>query len=306
MALDALGERPTAPLEFLERWRDDDAVYTWIDKLDWTNPWRESNWVEWIGYWLLAAAGVTAADVPLSPASWPDGFGGLVTWLKDHQDPSTGMWGAPALPEPQRRLHLVAAAYHHYVFYYATGSPVPSIDAIVDLTLDLQQPDGLFLPGMTGGGPCEDLDALDILANMHRLADYRRRDIEAALARALAALLRNQRPDGAFRNRHDPAVDRGRAAWLHAAVGPATLGVRARLGALKRALRSDCRGEQLGYAGCQTLPFHRAGGDMFSQWFRPLALAVSASVLGPDRSPIWWPFVFRRQITQGWWPARST
>jgi hypothetical protein len=303
MSLDALGERPAFALEFLDRWRDDAAVNEWIDKLDWTNPWRESNWVEWIGYWLLRDAGITAAHVPLPLARWPRGFAGLVAWLKDHQDPATGMWGAPPRTEPQRTLHLVAGAYHHYVFFYATGTPVPYQEAIVDRTLGLQQADGLFLPGTVGGGPCEDLDAVDILANMHRLSDYRRADIEDALQRAIVALGRNLRPDGAFVHGYDAAAIRGSAEWLRQAISPKPSRLRSRAGALRRAVFASQRGGRMGYAGSQALPFHRSGGDMFSQWFRPLAVALAATVLGPDRSPVWWEFGFRDRVTQGWWPG---
>jgi hypothetical protein len=42
---------------------------------------------------------------------------------------------------------------------------------------------------------------------------------------------------------------------------------------------------------------------MFSQWFRPLGIALAASVLGEDEAPVWWDFGFRDRITQGWWPG---
>lgn len=306
MALDALGQRPGRYLEFLDQWREDDRVYSWIDKLDWTKPWRESNWVEWIGYWLLADAGLTAADVPLRQRDWPEGFGGLMAWLEDHQDPSTGMWGDPPFTGDARTLHLMAASYHHYVFYYATGRPIQAIEAIVDQTLTLQQRDGLFGPGRVGGGPCEDLDAIDILANMHRIADYRRPDIEMALRRALGALLANQRPNGAFVYAFDDEALQPLARLLKMVFRPwYPPGPRTRLRTIRQYVQTGRSGAQAYYAGCPDLPFRTRGGDMFSQWFRPLAIAIAASVVGPDRSPIWWNFGFRRQITQGWWPGSN-
>ena len=302
MALDALRDEDATRFDFIDDgWRDDDALYAWLDQLDWTQPWRESNWVEWIGYSLLADAGVSVADVPLARTAWPAGFAGLMAWLVDHQDRATGMWGAPALPEPFRTLHQMAAAYHHYVFYYGTGTTIPLMDVIVDRTLALQQPDGLFLPAVRGGGPCEDLDAIDILANMHRLADYRRADIEQALRRALTALLRNQRQDGGFVNRSPLRTRRellGEAFTLN--VKP---GLRRRLGAIKRTIHQDGQGDRTAYAGCQSMPFYWGGGDMFSQWFRPLSVALAASVLGEDEAPVWWDFGFRDRITQSWWPG---
>ncbi len=300
MALDALGQRPHRRLELLDAWRDDTALYDWIDQLDWINPWRESNWVEWIGYWLLVESDITADHVPVREEQFPAGFAGLLQWLEDHQDPTTGFWGNPPYKAVQRTLQQMAAAYHHYVFYYAAGRSLRFKDRIVDHTLALQQPDGLFVPGRAGGGPCEDLDAIDILANMYRLADYRREEIERALKRALAALLRNQRADGAFVYASNGASLNSLPSLLWTLFRPwHHPGPRSRL----RALRQYVSGARQCYAGCPHLRFKTNGGDMFSQWFRPLAIAIAASVLGEDRSPVWWRFGFRRQITQGWWPG---
>jgi len=124
MAPDALGQQPRQRLEFLDAWHNDSRLYNWIDQRDWTNPWRESNWVEWIGYWLLADAQITADDVPLPGKRFPQGFAGLMQWLEDNQDPTTGFWGDPPYQGSLRILHQMAAAYHHYVFYFATGHPI--------------------------------------------------------------------------------------------------------------------------------------------------------------------------------------
>ncbi|NQE54075.1 hypothetical protein C5S29_10830 [ANME-1 cluster archaeon GoMg3.2] len=71
------------------------------------------------------------------------------------------------------------------------------MEKIVDTTLLLQQPDGLFSP-VGGGDGCEDLDAVDTLVNMHKCVDYRREDIKNALERVLAATINLQGEDGAF------------------------------------------------------------------------------------------------------------
>jgi len=299
MALDALGARADIPLHFLHPWQDDERLYQWIDRLDWTNPWRESNWVEWIGYWLLAHYDVGRDRLPLTEEQFPPGFRGLMRWLRDHQDSQTGFWGNPPLSGSTRLLHQMAGAYHHYVFFYATGQPIGSLEHIVDNTLALQQQDGLFTPSRPGGAPCEDLDAVDILANMHRLTDYRRTDMESALQRALDALLENQRRDGAFLFRsgvtYGAHLRDGLRAVLRLSRPPA---VRGRL----RVMRSLFRSPIQHYGGCLSMPFSLHRGDMFSQWFRPLAIALAAVALGRERSPVWWDFGFRRQITQGWWP----
>ena len=196
----------------------------------------------------------------------------------------------------------MAAAYHHYVFYYATGQSLRFKVRIVDHTLALQQPDGLFAPGRAGGGPCEDLDAVDILANMHRLSDYRRGEIEQALAKASAALLSSQRSDGGFVYSFDGNALNLLPSLLWTLFRPwYPPGPRTRL----KVLCQYMSGSRQSYARCPSLPFRTKGGDMFSQWFRPLAIAIAASVLGEDRSPVWWRFGFRRQITQGWWPGAN-
>ena len=299
MALDALGKKPNRPLEFLDVWRDDTRVYDWIDKLNWTKPWRESNRVEWVGYWLLAESKITVDDVPLRKENFPPGFGGLMQWLDDHQDPTTGFWGNPSFGGLIRTLHQMAAAYHHYVFYYAIGQSVRFSERIIDHTLALQQPDDLFNPVQMGGGPCEDLDAIDILANMYHQTDYRHKDIESALKRALLALVKNQRSDGAFIHAFDGNFLSLLPSFLGSVVRPDGPSRRSRL----RALRYSVSGSRRHYAGCSKMPFRTKQGDMFSQWFRPLAIAIGASALGADVSPVWGVFRFRRQITQGWWPV---
>jgi hypothetical protein len=301
MALDALEQKPRQPLEFLDAWRDDSRLYDWLEQRDWTNPWRESNWVEWIGYWLLTDAELRADDVPLPRSKWPAGFAGLMAWLEDRQDSTTGFWGDPPYTGLTRTLHMMAGAYHHYVFYYATGRQIRYQDRIIDHTLSLQQPDGLFVPDIPGGGPCEDLDAIDILANMHRLTDYRRNDIKSALTRALRALIANQYNSGAFVYSAKPSTTSlGSILKLSYSRGP-----RGGLRMLRRYFHSGS-GSKQHYAGCASFPFHTGEGDMFSHWFRSLALAIIANLLGPDRAPVWWCFGFRRQITQGWLPGFYT
>ncbi|MFH1371544.1 MAG: hypothetical protein ABII09_09710 [Planctomycetota bacterium] len=302
MALDALGKRSDRVLEFLDASREDNRLYDWIDQLDWTNPWRASNWVEWIGYWLLAESQITVDEVPLRKECFPPGFAGLMQWLEDHQDATTGFWGNPPDKGSKRIFHQMAAAYHHYVFYYATGKPIRFKDRIIDHTIALQQPDGLFAPGGIGGGPCEDMDAIDILANMYRLADYRREEIKQALTRALAAILSNQHADGAFVY----ACDHSSSIPFHSLLWRLFKpwydpGLKSRVGILRKYLLNSKRC----YAGCPDLWFQTGGGDMFSQWFRPLAIATAASAIGQDCSPVWWKFGFRRQITQGWWPGAT-
>ena len=313
MALDALGGLPLRPLCFIENWRDDDAVYEFIDALPWSDPWAASNWVEHIGYFLLSDAGLRPADTPIGPQRRPSGFRGLMAWLTDHIDPNTGFWGDPPFEEPHRSHYLMAGAFHHYVFFYATGTAIPAQEHIIDTTLGLQQPHGLFRPGRPGGGPCDDLDAIDILANMSRLTEHRRGDIHDALERASLAILGAQRSDGAFVWAYDPSVWRGFGTRVLpiAHIAGTILNPLSRRGPRERWWRvreqwRDRLGTHMAYAGESRLRFRTAAGDMYSHWFRPLALAIAAQTLPVERRPVSWDFGFRDQITQGWWPSDAT
>jgi hypothetical protein len=61
----------------------------------------------------------------------------------------------------------------------------------------------------------------------------------------------------------------------------------------------------IAYAGDTALRFDPRGGDMYSHWFRALALATAAQVLPRERRVAAWDFGFRDQISQGWWPGTS-
>ena len=56
---------------------------------------------------------------------------------------------------------------------------------------------GFFAP-TPGGEGCHDYDAIHILAMAHRITDYRQDDIQAALNKALDAILNTHNSDGGF------------------------------------------------------------------------------------------------------------
>jgi hypothetical protein len=303
MALDALNTAPRYQFQFLDKWRDDAAVHEFIDSLDWTNPWRESNWVEWLGVWLLWDAGLRPPGT-IPKNKWPQGFGGLIKWLVDNQDPETGYWGNPPGSQQSKRFAMMAGAYHHYLFFYATGTEIPYVDRIIDNTLSLQEPDGLFGNGKVGGGPCEDMDAIDILANMSRLSDHRRKDVQKSLKKASKAILYNQRNNGAFVWRRQPErkipfLKRLRIAFAPRSEKP----IGYRMSALTGKLVLETK-EYTNYYGTSTeLMYNVSKGDVFSMWFRPAALAIASTALGRRHAKIWWDFGFRNQFTQNWWPG---
>jgi len=75
--------------------------------------------------------------------------------------------------------------------------PIQCINQLIDTTLALQQSDGLFGSGL-GGGACEDLDAIGVLAVAARYSRYRAEEVKRAAIRAFWALWNAQNEDGGF------------------------------------------------------------------------------------------------------------
>jgi hypothetical protein len=99
----------------------------------------------------------------------------------------------------------VFAAYHFFPFYAWRGREIAHKNRIIDTALTLQNDDGLF--GFErGGGACEDLDTIDVLALMSRTTEYRNPEIKQHLAEALRALVALQHRDGGFPNYLDNPI----------------------------------------------------------------------------------------------------
>jgi hypothetical protein len=186
-ALDALGVS-AAPLRFVDKFTPPAAVETWLDGLDWRNPWLQSNRV----------MSLLAAIIHRVEREQQTGQSALyhriLDWLDRSQNQHTGLWGAS---EDVPLLNAVAGAYHFLPFYEYVHRPISGIHRIIDGALELQQPDGLFA-ATAGGGACEDLDAVDILTLAVRRTSYRSDEIKRALIRAYWAVWNLQNEDGSF------------------------------------------------------------------------------------------------------------
>jgi glycosyltransferase involved in cell wall biosynthesis/SAM-dependent methyltransferase len=187
-ALDALGLRATYPLRFMEAFDSSEAISQWLDQLDWSNAWLQSNRVMFVLAFLIYRAEVE------HDLAAPSIFHAALDWLDQMQDAATGLWGKrPA----ESTLNAVAAAYHFIPFYEYVHRPVNRMRRIIDFTLALQQSDGLF-GATSGGGACEDLDAIDLLVTLVRQGGYRHDDIKRAMIRAYWAIWNLQNEDGGY------------------------------------------------------------------------------------------------------------
>lgn len=287
-ALDALGAKPRRALGFVRRHLDREALLARLGGLDWRDAWRAGNEVMFIGCflaWTLEDSG---------DERYRESLAALVDFLRDSQDPATGYWGTD---KGASLKHGMAGAIHLYMLFDFLGRDIPFKDKIIDSTLSLQESDGLF-SWYGGGGTCDDLDAVETLAIMGRLTDHRWVDVEAALKRVHAAVLRNQRPDGGFCWAARPNPKRSVRPLL-ACLNPLN-----RLGApaerrrlLERGWHTLVSGKETSfYSGWKAMPYVVNESDMFSTWFRPLTLALIHESLTRESAP----FGFRRRICFGW------
>lgn len=262
-ALDALGERPRYGLNFLDKYKDIDFLIRWLEGRNWKNPWLESNNIMFVGCFLLYEYIWTGDKRNLEI------LGSFLDWHDKAQDPKTGYWGT----DKGASLHNgMAGAFHIYLLYYYLNRPINYKEKIIDVTLSLQHEDGLFTED-GGGGSCEDLDAIDILAKFTTFTDYRKEDIKKALFRSLETLIKGQRRDGGY-------------SWKINTQN-------------KIANEFGIFGKRSFYSSWRLMPFNVNRSDMWSGWFRPLAIALIASTY-PDEIGSNFKFNFRRLPGLGW------
>ncbi|MFQ3684816.1 methyltransferase domain-containing protein, partial [Roseiflexus sp.] len=187
-ALDALDSAPRFPIAVLERWPTPEAFVAWMERMDWSNAWLQSNRVMFGLLFVIYAVerqGQREATALLHAA---------LDWLDATQDSKSGVWGRQ---KGASLLNGTAAAYHFLPFYEYVRRPITRLTHLIDSTLALQQEDGLFGVG-PGGGACEDLDAIGILAIATRYTDYRAEEVKRACIRAFWAIWNAQNEDGGF------------------------------------------------------------------------------------------------------------
>jgi len=281
-ALDALQEKPLHRLSFALQLSSPGNIVSWLERLDWTQPWAASNWVMFL-----------ATDLH-TEWQWYDhqpaleALHTLLDWLDKRQDPRTGFWGTEAASLD----HAMAATYHFLPFYFCLGRELHYVTQMIDHTLALQAPDGLFHPD-GGGDTCLDVDAVDILVKCSSLTPHRAAEVEFALERAYAGLLSNQSPEGGFcRARNRPLPPKTWKRRVGEAVG------------LDRLLSKPYVVPPTiwNYSGWRAMPFDVRQGDLWSTWFRPFGLAV-ISARYPEKYPDAQRWVFRRLPALGWHDA---
>jgi hypothetical protein len=184
-ALRILGRKATHPFRFIEPLLDAKALYFWVKRYDWRNPWAAANQV------------LACATALLALRDWWGAFdidrimeAGMYPALEELLDERTGYWGTQLGANMPNGLF---GAIHLTPIYFAQGWPYRTAKRAVDATLACQLTDGSFWPG---GSDCPDFDGAYMLANLHALTDYRREDLENAARRYLAHALMHEDLEG--------------------------------------------------------------------------------------------------------------
>jgi hypothetical protein len=272
LALDALGAAPLNELLFVEPYEAEHPA-RWLAHLDWTDPWLASNRIMFMLNFLLhrAARGAVRARARVDE---------ILEWLDAHQDGSNGLWN---LGHRVSMVNQMAGAYHFLFFYTYVGRRPRHLRRIIDVCLRIQDTDGLFAYA-GGGGSCEDLDAVDLLCRCWSATHHRTRSVRASLRRAHRALWANQNADGGF---CWAKRDRLSLRKLLRVVRPSLLAVswselrdnaRDKLANQRNVLLHPAR-LTWAYSGLESLRIPLSASDLWSTWFRLLAIAMIESTM---------------------------
>ena len=189
-ALDLLDSRPKYKLDFTRKFLNVETLRSWLSDRDWSKAWLEGNNLLFVGQLLvhMHETGVEGAAQALEV---------FMQWLDDQVDRQTGLWGTNGFCD---RYTAIYGGYHQLLLYYYLGRPLVAPDKLIDTTLSIQHLDGGY-SRWNGGGTCQDVDAVDILVNLYKLTDYRRRDIRRSLRRSYASVMRRKTIEGGFCDR---------------------------------------------------------------------------------------------------------
>ncbi len=254
IALTALGAVAEREFALVAEFSDTAYLVSWLDARDFGER------VAWSGNEIMNIGTLLqyARDFH-NDARAGRAVGLLLDWLDGHHiNASTGVWGSLDVSDPVQRSHAVQAAYHWWPLYFYDRRPIPHPERALDTVLATQNPLGGFGWGVHNpaephaSSACEDIDSIDPLCRISRTTRYRREDVEAALRRAVPAVLSNRAPDGGFQFLRGRSFEYGHPEF---ASGPAQ-------------------------------------GAMFPTWFRTLSLALIGMAMPKEPvGRVGWQFV---------------
>lgn len=270
-ALNTLNGSIKYPFNFLEQWKDPNKVTSWLNSLDWRKrTWCNGNLAMFLGICLITDYELT------NNKKTKESLNAFFKWHDSFQDPKTGFWGTDRGTPIDIGLF---GAMHQYLLYYYMDRQLEYAEKIVDNTLHLQQPDGLFSP-VGGGDGCEDLDAVDTLVNMYKRTEYRKDDIEKALQKVLVATINLQGGGGGFlwaKRHHFGIKDWSKLGF--------SISRHRNFGYWRHSCTEAVIGQFITYnkprlsQGWTKTGIPATESDIFATWFRSLNLALISQVL---------------------------
>jgi hypothetical protein len=255
LALSAFDVKPKYKYEFLSVYKDKDYLKKWFFNLNWSNPWLVSNEIMFILNCLIYEDEEKNREYVKY----------IINLLNKSQDLLNGYWN---LGKGATLHNQMAGAYHFMFFYTYLDLSPNNFEKIIDSTLKIQDRDGLFNYS-SGGGSCDDLDAIDLLCRGTFYTKHRHKEIQKALMSSYASLLKNQNEDRGF-------------CWAKRSKNLLTLllslinlklsskdFVKYFLARSKRIYDVLLRKEvSWKYSGLESMKLHNFESDLFSTWFR--------------------------------------
>jgi hypothetical protein len=260
-ALRALAAPPEAGVPWALRIAQKPGVKGWLEALPWDNPWLASNFDMFLGILLLEWLNLEADNCWVRSAV-EDYF----AWHDAVQSPETGFWGS------QKDLHnAMAGAYHIVIHYSYAERPLRHVESMIDAVLALPWRDGLFVHG-GGGGSCEDLDAIDLLVRLSLISTHRAAEVRKTVVSAARRIATGQNEDGGFGWRIVPKIS-GLTKAVADCDSTLALQISSSL-AFGLRHRSHLSATHY-YSSCRRYPFQINRSDLWSCWFRPMALSLA-------------------------------
>ncbi len=206
-ALRLLNGKAQYNFNFLEPLLHSERLYKWVKSYDWSNPWAAGNQVLGCATALFAMRdwfGISEIDKLLEDGMYPA--------LEELVDERTGFWGTQYGADYRNGLF---GTIHLVPIYFAQNWPMSLIEEKIDSTLKCQSADGSFWPG---GSDCPDFDGAYMIANLAKLSDYRKADLEKAARKYLEHALMHEDITGngwlLHRRGSDPKEWRPRPHWI--------------------------------------------------------------------------------------------
>ena len=289
-ALDALKMKPKYNFTFMNSFRGKEKISKFFEKINWRNPWHESNKImfllQFFSYeYIVMKKKDSLVDIHT-----------IIDCLDSAQDSKTGLWGTQFKASS---FASMAAAYHFLIFYKYFNRKINFSEKISSSVFQLQMRDGLFHP-FGGGGACEDLDAIDVI---YKISSDVSTESEESLKRAYRALLQNYDKNGGF-------------SWAKRPTFPFLVGLKYfnpsleifNIGMIKWIIKNNYIGSLIPYfkekkiyeySNWNLMKYNINLSDSWSTWFRLLSIATIERLL-PDLKKHDIDYKFRRLPSIGW------